>query len=211
MVHQPESAATLVALSRSASAIQAGRAWSRCWMRCRCRCVRGFHTATPVNLVQAKSTLLNIIGLLMPPSSGGELSGRPVSFWSGAEVAQRAAGSAYWLCVSAVQFDSHHCPCWSTCAGLVRGWRRLPGGAKSTTCWIPGHLPTKAGQQHITPSTLVEGMLRCPSVLQLMPHWLSFITSVHISGRGMEWHIEKLRFVIRPNICMLSNCWDISK
>ena len=56
MVHQPGST-TLVALQSVASAIQAGRAWSRCWMRCRCRCVGDFIAITGES-GSGKSTLL---------------------------------------------------------------------------------------------------------------------------------------------------------
>ena len=93
MVHQPESAATLVALQSVSQCYPGRQGMVKVLDEVSLSVCQGDFIAITGESGSGKSTLLNIIGLLMPPSSGVvSYQGRPVSFGRGAEVAQRAAG-----------------------------------------------------------------------------------------------------------------------
>ncbi len=93
MVHQPESAATLVALQSVSQCYPGRQGMVKVLDEVSLSVCQGDFIAITGESGSGKSTLLNIIGLLMPPSSGVvNYQGRPVSFGRGAEVAQRAAG-----------------------------------------------------------------------------------------------------------------------
>ena len=106
MVHQPESAATLVALQSVSQCYPGRRGMVKVLDEVSLSVCQGDFIAITGESGSGKSTLLNIIGLLMPPSSGVVSHQAAGEFRSGAEVAQRAVGRPIGFCVSAVQFDS---------------------------------------------------------------------------------------------------------
>lgn len=148
MVHQPESAATLVALQSVSQCYPGRQGMVKVLDEVSLSVCQGDFIAITGESGSGKSTLLNIIGLLMPPSSGVvSYQGRPVSFGRGAEVAQRAAGrpigfvfQQFNLIPSLSVLDNVALPLLYQGLAPPRHGRR-----KAWPCWRRWALPTRRG------------------------------------------------------------------